>query len=225
MPTHAPMTHATSTLPDSRSQDFRASRPTFAMCTVSATCLLVWFRGWFCIDNSSGIPCCWSSRFCLALAIPEGERTAGQIGALPGSVRLLRHTTRPVRGRKWSRLRSPALLCRFVCSLIEAGSEFQPRYSARSTRAPGSPPATVFCACVRMSVRPPKGASGTVQSRAFAPEATLCVKNVKQSKVRWMRAVLASRTELVCAPNATAVVPDCDTGHEGEFLIYANYGE
>ena len=129
------------------------------------------------------------------------------------------------RGRKWSRLRSPALLCWFVCSLIEAGCDFQSRYSARSTRAPGSPPATVFCARVWMSVRPPKGASGSVQSRAFAPEATLCVKNVKQSKVRWMRAVLASRTELVCAPNATAVVPDCDTGHEGEFLIYANYGE
>ena len=158
---------------------------------------------------------------CHAFAIPEGERTAGEIRALP----VLRHTTRPVRGRKWSRLRSPALLCWFVCSLIEAGSEFQSRYSARSTRAPGSPPATVFCARVWMSVRPPKGASGTVQSRAFAPEATLCVKNVKQSKVRWMRAVLASRTELVCASNATAVVPDCDTGHEGEFLIYANYGE
>ena len=126
---------------------------------------------------------------------------------------------------KWSRLRSAALRRRFVCSLIEAGSEFHSRYSARSTRAPGSPPATVFCARVWMSVRPPKGASGTVQSRAFAPEATLCVKNVKQSKVRWMRAVLASRTELVCASNATAVVPDCDTGHEGEFLIYANYGE
>ena len=129
------------------------------------------------------------------------------------------------RGRKWSRLRSPALLCWFVCSLIEAGCDFQSRYSARSTRAPGSPPATVFCARVWMSVRPPKGASGTVQSRAFAPEATLCVKNVKQSKVRWMRAVLASRTELVCASNATAGVPDCDTGHEGEFLIYPNYGE
>ena len=188
MPTHAPMTHATSTLPDSRSQDFRAFI-LHVQCT----------------------------QFLLSIH-------SALSGLVPGSQNFLeckRFGKTFASGRVCVQRHCAVGLCAVSSKPAPSSS----RDSARSTRAPGSPPATVFCARVWMSVRPPKGASGTVQSRAFAPEATLCVKNVKQSKVRWMRAVLASRTELVCAPNATAVVPDCDTGHEGEFLIYANYGE
>ena len=152
-----------------------------------------------------------------------GERTAGEIRALPGSVGLLRHTTRPRQEVVASAFTGIFLL---VCVQSHRSRLRVPVAVLRSLHtSPRKPSGHCF---LRSSVderSSPKGASGTVQSRAFAPEATLCVKNVKQSKVRWMRAVLASRTELVCASNATAVVPDCDTGHEGEFLIYANYGE
>ena len=189
-------------------------QPTFAMCTVSATGLLVGFPRRHC---SSGIPCSWSSRFATLLLFRRESEPQVRSG----------HSQCCGTPRDLSAAGSGRVCVHRHCSvgLCAVSSKPAPSSSRGTPLAPHEGPPPLFSALEWMSVRPPKGASGTVQSRAFAPEATLCVKNVKQSKVRWMRAVLASRTELVCAPNATAVVPDCDTGHEGEFLIYANYGE
>lgn len=190
MPAHAPITLPTSTLPDSRSQDFRAFI-LHVQCT----------------------------QFLLSIH-------SALSGLVPGSQNFLEC-------KRFGKTFASGRVCvqrHCAVGLCAVSSKPAPS-SSRGTSLHTSPrkPSGHCCLCslarVWMSVRPPKGVFGTMQSRAFAPEATLCVKNVRQSKVRWIRAVLASRTELVCAPNATAVVPDCDTGHEGEFLIYANYGE
>ena len=207
------MTHATSTLPDSRSQDFRA----FSLHLQCAQFLLQVYSSGSGRHCSSGIPCSWSSRFATLLLFRRESEPQVRSG----------HSQCCGTPRDLSAAGSGRVCVHRHCSvgLCAVSSKPAPSSSRGTPLAPHEGPPPLFSALEWMSVRPPKGASGTVQSRAFAPEATLCVKNVKQSKVRWMRAVLASRTELVCAPNATAVVPDCDTGHEGEFLIYANYGE